>query len=148
LIFSFPIWIAIQAQAFCISANEAKLREGPNSKAKVTWTVGKYTPLLTVKRQGSWVQVEDMDGEVHWVSAASGSEKLSCLSIKSPVAKLRTGASAQSPLADLRQVDRYTGFKKIDRVDDWFQAQAPWGTEYWIHESNVWRPLKVQNIGF
>ncbi len=148
LLSSLILLFTAELRAFCISANEAKLREGPSSKSKVTWTVGKYTPFVTLKRQGAWVQVEDMDGEVHWVSDSSGSEKLRCLSIKTPVAKLRTLANAQSALADIRQVDRYTGFKNIDRNEDWFQVQAPWGAEYWVHESNIWRPLKIQNIGF
>jgi SH3-like domain-containing protein len=139
---------AFKADAFCITAAEAKLREAPNPRAKVTWTVGKYTPLITLKWQGNWVQVEDMDGDTHWVHGSSGREKLQCVAIKSPVAKLRTSAAASAPLADLRQVDRYTGFKRVDRIEEWFQLEAPWGAEYWVHESNVWRPVKVQTIGF
>lgn len=136
------------AHALCITSNDAKLREGPSTKSKVTWEVSKYTPLITLKRQGRWIQVEDMDGEVHWVHSSSGSEKIRCLGIKTPIAKLRTSGSVQAPLADIRQVDRYTGFKRLDQIEDWHQVQAPWGTEYWVHESNIWKPAKVQNIGF
>lgn len=108
----------------------------------------KYTPFITLKWQGRWVKVQDMDGETHWVHSSNGSERLRCLAIKSPVAKLRVAGNAQAPLADIRQVDRYTGFRRLDQIDDWHQVKAPWGTEYWVHDSNVWKPLKVQNIGF
>lgn len=141
-------WPSLKSWAFCITATEAKLREAPNGKAKVTWIVGKYTPLITLKWNGNWVQVEDMDGQVHWVHSSNGRDKLQCVAVKSPIAKLRTAANANAALGDIRQVDRYTGFKRLDRVDDWYQVEAPWGAEYWIHESNVWRPVKVQTIGF
>ena len=144
-------WImlfTVSAGAVCVSSYEAKLRAGPGPQHKSTWTVSKYTPLIAHSRKGGWVEVEDQDGVKHWVYGQNVTDRFSCLSIRTRTAKLREKPSNSSPLADIRQVDRYTPFKRLDRVDEWYQVEAPWGGEYWVHESTIWRPLTVSRISY
>lgn len=148
LIATIAFTSALTAHAVCVSTYEANLREGPGPKFKISWTVPKYTPLVALKKQGGWIEVEDQDGQKHWLYAQNATDKYSCLSVKVPVAKLREQASGKSGLADVRQVDKYTAFKRIDRIEEWYQVEASWGGQYWIHESNIWRPMKVTNISY
>lgn len=138
--------LVLPAQAVCVSVYEANLREGPGPQFKVTWTVSKYTPLIAVSTRRGWVEVEDQDGVKHWVYSQNVTDRFNCLSIRSNTARLREQPSSKAPLAAIRQVDKYTPFKRLDRIDEWYQVEAPWGAEYWVHESNVWRPLKVSTI--
>lgn len=140
--------VSFSAHAICVSTYEANLREGPGPKFKISWTVSKYTPLIALRKQGAWIEVEDQDGQKHWLYSQNATDKYSCLSIKAPVAKLREQGSAKAGLSDIRQVDKYTAFKRLDRVEEWYQVEAPWGGEYWVHESNIWRPLKVTSINY
>ncbi|MCB0421826.1 MAG: hypothetical protein KDD61_12575, partial [Bdellovibrionales bacterium] len=55
------------AGALCVKENVANLRKGPGTKYSKTWTVGKYTPLEEVQRQGVWIKVLDVDEEEHWI---------------------------------------------------------------------------------
>lgn len=137
-----------KANALCVVSAKASLRSGPGAKFPVTWTVGKYMPLAEVKSSGGWIQVEDIDGETHWISAANVSRKMVCLAVKTPVAKLHSGPGIQAELADIRQVDRYTPFKRVDLQDEWSQVEASWGETYWLHESATWRPSRVKKFNF
>ena len=143
----FFLWV-FQAAALCVSTYEANLREGPGPNFKITWTVSKYTPLIALNSKRGWIEVEDQDGAKHWVFSKNVTDRYNCLSIKTNTARLREQPSNNSPLADIRQVDKFTPFKRLDRIEEWYQVEAPWGREYWIHESTVWRPLKVQTISY
>jgi SH3-like domain-containing protein len=144
----FILAFSSSVHALCVSTYEANLREGPGPKFKITWTVSKYTPLIALSSKGGWIEVEDQDGQKHWLYGQNATDRYSCLSIRYSTAKLRTQPSDKAPLADIRQVDRYTPFKRLDRIEEWYQVEAPWGGEYWVHESTIWRPLKVQKISY
>jgi SH3-like domain-containing protein len=136
------------AHALCVTTTSTNLRSGPGSKNAITWKVPKYTPLIELKKLGSWYEVEDMDGQNHWVYAPNVSRKMVCVSVKVPTAKVRKGPGSQAELADIRQVDRYTPFKRLDVQEEWVEVEASWGETYWIHESTVWRPVKVSRVNF
>ena len=134
------------AQAICVSSSTANLRAGPSSKSKITWTVAKYTPLIELSRRGGWVEVQDMDGQKHWVHGSALSNKFICVSVRVPVARVRTSPNGE--VADIRQLDRYTPLKRIDINGEWYEVESGWGPTYWIHESTVWRPVRVSNVNF
>ncbi len=136
------------AFALCVVNHGVSLRAGAGSKFPVSWVVPKFMPLIEVQRVGDWYQVEDQDGELHWVSKKNVTSKMVCVSVKVSRVKLRTAANPQSPLAALRQVDRYTPFKRLDVDGEWYQVEASWGETYWVHESAMWRPVRVSKVNF
>jgi SH3-like domain-containing protein len=138
-----------KAFAFCVNTQKANLRKGPGPKYPISWVVPKFTPLLEVNRKGSWIEVQDQDGEKHWVYSQNVTKNISCLSIRVASANLRTGPGAAHPLADIKKVDRYTPFKRIDVADNgWYQVEAPWGGRYWLSGGLVWRPLKIRGLSY
>jgi SH3-like domain-containing protein len=134
--------------ALCVTTSSTNLRAGPGPKHPITWKVGKYTPLVEIRKSGNWYEVEDMDGEKHWVYAPNTSRKMVCVAVKVTTARIRKGPGAQAELAELRQVDRYTPFKRLDVQEEWAEVEAPWGETYWMHESTLWRPVKVARVNF
>lgn len=148
LIAIFLMLVSPVAHALCVTSASTNLRAGPGANHPITWKVAKYTPLVEIKKTGSWYEVEDQDGQTHWVYAPNVTRKMVCVSVKVPSAKIRKGAGAQAELADLRQVDRYTAFKRLDVQDEWAEVEASWGEVYWVHESNLWRPVKVARVKF
>ena len=149
-IFLTLIFSVSEASAVCVISSTANLRSGPGPNHPISWVVPKYMPLIEVKRVGNWYLVEDLDGEQHYVykSNVSASSKLKCVAVKVPTAKLRKGPGESSELADIRQVDRYTPFKRVDAVEAWYEVISSWGESYWIHESNVWRPVVTKKVQF
>lgn len=89
-----------------------------------------------------------MDGDRHWIYGENVTRNMVCVAIKVPTAKLRDGPGVDGQLSELRQVDRYTPFKRLDLSGDWAQVEASWGEIYWVHTSNLWRPVRVSQVGF
>lgn len=136
------------AHALCVTTPTTNLRAGPGPKHPITWVAPKYTPLVELKRSGGWIQVEDMSGEQQWVYGTNVTSKMVCVSVKTNTAKLRKAPGSKSELADIRQVDKFTPFKRIDMNEEWYEVEATWGETYWIHESTVWRPVKMAKVNF
>jgi len=134
--------------SLCVTADGVSLHTGPGNKYPVSWKVSKYTPLAEIKGSGGWIEVEDMDGEHHWIYGSHVTRRLVCVSVRTNTAKLRKAAGPQAELADIKQVDRYTSFKRVDSQDEWYEVEASWGETYWINESMVWRPLKISKLSF
>ncbi len=65
----FFYFVTSTAQGLCVKVLEANLRSSPDPNSPITWTVGKFTPLVRLEKKGSWYKVEDQDGDQHWVSA-------------------------------------------------------------------------------
>lgn len=137
------------AFGLCVTSSKANLRSGPSSKNKITWVAPKFTPLLKLKKKGSWYHVRDQDGEKHWVYGSNVTSRITCVAVKVASANLRVGPSSGNKLADIMRVDRYTPFKRIDIADNgWYQVQAPWGGKYWISDNLVWRPVKISRVSY
>lgn len=134
--------------ALCVKNSEVRLHDSPHAQSPVTWTVGKYTPLIKLEKKGLWYRVEDQDGETHWVHSQFVTSQFQCLSIKSKNAKIRMGPGSQYPLAFYGNADKYSSFKRLNRQDNWHQVEDDWGKSFWIHDSIAWRPVSVNAIGF
>jgi len=140
------------ANSLCVSSYQAELRSEPGRKSKVTWVVGRYTPLVGIERKGRWWKVQDIDGQTHWVSSKSVTSKFRCVAVRSQVTTLRTGPSANTNPAKLRTVDKYTSFKRVDSGDEdtegWYRVEDETGARFWVSSKNVWRPVTISQIGF
>lgn len=137
-----PTW------AECVRIDGAKLRKGPSAKESVTWVVPRHTPLVVQDTKGGWSQVVDMDGERHWMTSSNLTTAYQCLMVKSRWAKLRKGPGQQHPVSEISQVDRYTAFQRFEMEEGWYKVTAPDGKTAWIHDSAVWRPVKVMSVDF
>jgi SH3-like domain-containing protein len=136
------------ARALCVTAPIAKLRAGPSVDHRVTWTVGQYMPLREIGKKGSWYQVQDMDGEKHWIHRESVSTKIQCVAVKAKVATLRKGPGRKFPASEIPTVDKYTPFLKIQREGDWLQVQDEYRETYWVADNQVWWPVTRMAIKF
>jgi SH3-like domain-containing protein len=51
-----------------ITKNDAcNIRSGPGTSNKIIFTVEKGIPFKVLKRKGSWIQIEDADGDKGWI---------------------------------------------------------------------------------
>ena len=66
----------------------------------------------------------------------------------SPVATLRREPSSTAQTLDLKTVDRYTPLKKLEVQGEWIHVEDETGRQAWVHESNVWKPMKIQSMDF
>ncbi len=105
-------------------------------------------PFMRFERKNSWVRVEDLEGESHWALARNLSDATSCVVVRAQIATLRKAPSTSAPTTDIRTVDKYTPFKKLELDGDWIKVEDEAGHQAWVHQSNLWRPLKLQSVVF
>ena len=134
------------AQAICVSAHKAEVREGPGKQFPVKKSVTRFTPLNQVASKPGWKQVKDLDGSKFWISSQSVSSDLSCAVIKTRRASLRTEPYASA--AKLAPAKKYAAFKKVDREGEWVQLEDQKHERFWVHESNIWYPVTRMKLSF
>ncbi len=136
------------AHGLCVSSPSANLRAGASSKSKVTWRVGQYMPLREKSKKGGWYQVEDLEGQTHWVHRSVVTSDIDCLVVKAANANLRTGPGTEFSEAEFAVADRYMPYQKLERDGAWLKIRDDYGGVYWVHEKLIWEPLNYSNIEF
>ena len=124
------------------------LRKGPGPQFPVSWKVARFMPFMKLESKNGWVKVQDLEGEFHWALARDLSTALKCVVVKSSIAILRREPSSTAPAADLKSIDRYTPLKKLEAQGEWLHVEDESGRQSWIHESNVWKPVKISEVNF
>jgi SH3-like domain-containing protein len=147
-IFIFSLLLPFSAKSLCVVNDKVKLRAGPNDKSKVSWIVGQHMPLVEVEKKGAWYQVQDFEGEKHWVHARHVSGKGSCVVVKVKTANLRIGPGSNFAQTDLGSVRKYSTFRKIGRDEEWLKVQDIYGQVHWAHENTVWEPRNYTRVKF
>lgn len=122
------------------------LRKTPNGP--VSWHVAKYMPFLRYESKGPWVKVLDLESETHWAQAKDLTNSFRCVVVKTQAAALRETASPNGPLSDLKSLDKYTPLKRLEGGGEWVHVEDETGRQAWIHETNVWKPAKIQAVTF
>jgi SH3-like domain-containing protein len=148
IIFALIIVFKVSADAACINQDRVKFHTKPDGKAKVSWVVGANMPVVEVNKKGAWYQVQDFEGEKHWVHARHMTWKGSCVVVKSQIANLRTGPGQKFPPSELVSAKKYAVFKKVGRDDDWLKLQDSYGQVHWAHENNFWEPRDYSRVHF
>lgn len=142
--FFLPSW----AWCVCVSSSGVELKSKPSAKAKSSWTVGRYTPLLQLDRKKEWVHVVDVDGTKHWIHARYLTSKVNCVMVRASTAKLRSGPGMKYPQTDLAFVKKYAVFKKLERDEEWLKLQDEYGHIHWAHENTLWEPRVRSKVSF
>lgn len=140
------VFAAVSSGDPTCTKGQATLRKSPNGPT--AYKVAKYTPFLRQEIKGGWARVTDSEGESNWISPRELSTQLHCVIVKAQVATLRTQPSTSAPTADLKTVDRYTPFKRLESQGEWMHIEDEAGHQAWIHESTVWKPVKIQSVSF
>jgi len=73
---------------------------------------------------------------------------MKCIVVKTNVATLRTEPSTTAPASEIKTVDRYTPMKRLESQGEWMHVEDESGHQGWIHETNVWKPAKIQTVDF
>lgn len=144
LVFSFPSY----SNALCVTVDQANLRAEPSADAQLTWTVGKYMPLVMVKQKGAWYQVKDFEGKKMWIFNKLVSSKIDCAVVSVDKTTLREGPGTNFGKTPLGLAHKYMPFKKLDRDGAWLKLQDDFGYRHWVYEKNLWEPLAYAQITY
>lgn len=126
------------ASALCVGVSEANLRQGPGVQHEKSWEVFKYMPLKQIGKQGKWYQVEDVDGDVHWVYSRLMTNAMHCAVVKVDKANVRSGPGTRYAKSPLSPVEKYYSFKIIETKGSWVKVQDEVFNDGWVAKSLLW----------
>ena len=126
------------ASALCVKTSEANLRSGPGTGHEKTWAVFKYMPFKNIKKKGSWYQVKDFEGDMHWIYQKLVTDKFNCAVVKVEKANARTGPGTKYKKSSLSPAAKYDAFKVLKRKGKWVKVLDEFGETGWIFRKLLW----------
>lgn len=137
------------AQAYCVNKAGVRLRKTASIKAPVSWKVPRFMPLQgTGKRQSGWLEVKDVDNQVHWVQSNEVSSKPTCVVVRVNMSRLRQGPGKTFQASPLGLADRYMAFQDLGGEEGWTQVEDEDGEKAWISIDHIWKPLRRTRMSF
>ena len=130
-----PAPAPVQGQQLCVNAARANLRAGPGPKFRVTWEVNRHMPLLQVAKEGEWIKVRDVDGDLHWISDKLTTGKRDCVTVKADKANIRKAPNGKAET--WFTVEKYTSFRRVGQKDNWVKIEYE-GETMWVAQALVW----------
>ena len=126
------------AEALCVKDKKANLRSGPGKQKEKLWTVLKYMPFKQVGRKGSWLRVQDLDGDIYWIYRTITTKSYMCAVIKNNKTNLREGPGTKFPQVKWSPIDKYFSMKVLKIKKPWVHVEDSVGDKAWVHRSLVW----------
>ena len=126
------------AYALCVTVPEANLRQGPDTHYEISWQVPRYMPFKQIGKQGKWYQVEDVDGDTHWIYSPLVSRSMRCAVVKVDSANVRTGPGTQHDKSEFSPVEKYYTFQVIGPKGAWVNVQDEYFDNAWVAKPLLW----------
>ncbi len=123
------------AERWTVAVEVANVRSGPGTTFDILWKVGKYHPLETVAKSGSWYQFRDFEDDQGWIHK-SLIKKIPAIITNQEQCNIRSGPGTNYKI--LFEVDKGIPFKVDQRKGNWLYIQHADGDQGWIHKSLVW----------
>lgn len=141
---------AIAALALCLTAwapswaqelvsvrnATVNLRAGPDTSSEILWKLSRGYPLQVLERQGSWLKVQDFEGDQGWIARSVTSTRPHHI-VKVQSANLRAGPGTRHRLVG--NVKYGDVLRTGRRQGEWVQVDHPQRRgKAWIASDLVW----------
>ncbi len=102
----------------------------------------------TGKRQAGWIEVRDVDQQVHWVHESDITGQWTCAVVRIKSSRLRLGPGKHFQPSPLGLSDKYSTFLDLGGEDGWAQVENEEGEKAWIDLDHVWKPTRKTRLSF
>ena len=123
------------AERLTVAVDVANIRSGPDTKFDILWKVGKYHPLNTIERSGSWYHFRDFEGDKGWIHKSLINKTPAIITIQEKC-NIRSGPGTGFKI--LFAVEKGVPFKVIKLKGNWIHIRHADGDQGWIHKALVW----------
>lgn len=76
------------AKRLAVSVDKANMRSGPGTNHEILWSAGKYYPVDTLEKSGSWYKISDFEGDEAWIHG-SLLKKIPAVIVKAPLVNVQ-----------------------------------------------------------
>ncbi|MCG6929873.1 MAG: SH3 domain-containing protein [Desulfofustis sp.] len=138
------IIIALSVSAFAkmvsVAGDNVNLRSGPGTKYSIKWKYGSGFPLKVLEEQGSWLKVEDFEGDTGWLyknlTSTDGHMIVKVNKNQNQKINIRSGPGTTYKIVG----KAYYGvvFKTIKQQNGWAHVKHDSGLEGWVERSLLW----------
>lgn len=136
--------LAVSSAAFAkmvsVVGDNVNLRSGPGTKYSIKWKYGSGFPLKVLKEQGSWVKVEDFEGDTGWLykklTSPTGYMIVKVHKNQNTKVNIRSGPGTKYKVVG----KAYYGvvLKTIKQQNGWAHVKHDSGLEGWVKRSLLW----------
>ena len=126
---------AALAERLSVASSIANIRSGPGTKYDILWKIGKYHPVLVLKKSGKWYHFRDFEGDKGWIHKSLVRNTPSVITNKENC-NVRSGPGTKFKI--LFATEKGIPFKILKRKGNWIHVQHADGDKGWIHKSLVW----------
>lgn len=95
-------------------------------------------PFQKLKQKGSWIQVRDVDGDMHWLHTKLTTSNFKCAVVKAKQANLRTKPTTRAAKVPWGPAKKYYTYKILETKGDWLHVLDAANSKAWIHRKLVW----------
>ena len=128
---------AVSAAEFrALGERPAVLYDAPSVKADRLFIASRYYPFEVLVKLDQWTKVRDANGEVAWIENKALGDRQT-VSVAVPLADVRAGPSAQSPLV-------FEAYKQVllevlePPAEGWVKVRHRDGQQGFIRATHVW----------
>ncbi len=128
------------ARMVSVSGEDVNLRSGPGTSYSVKWKYGSGLPLKVLKKQGTWIKVEDFEKDTGWLHqdlvSNTGHMIVKVNKDKNKKVNIRSG-----PGTNYKVVGKaYYGvvFKTLKQQKGWAQVKHESGVTGWVKRTLLW----------
>ncbi len=126
---------AMAQEMVSVKVNSLNMRAGPSTRTGVLWELKRGYPLKVIKKQRSWLQVRDFEGDTGWV-ARSLTGRTPYHIVKSRVANIRKGPGTRNSIVGSAEYGDLLRTREKRR--DWVRVQTAEGKSGWIARRLLW----------
>lgn len=126
---------AMALEMVSVKVNSLNMRSGPSTSTGVLWELKRGYPLEVLKKQRSWLQVRDFEGDTGWV-ARRLTGRTAYHIVKSRVANIRKGPGTRNSVigkAEYGDLLRTRG-----KRSGWVQVETADGKTGWVARRLLW----------
>lgn len=127
---------AWSAEYRSVKREGTNVRSGPGTDRDVLFELPAGYPLKVLKRDGSWLNVEDFEGDQGWIMESVTNANATVI-LKAANANLRSGPSTKDSVVGTAK--KGTILTKLNQKGEWIKISHPGlGEAAWVSQSLVW----------
>ncbi len=140
LSFLFLLPLTAIADMVSIKRDNVNMRSGPGTNYSVLWQLGSGFPLRVLERRGSWLRVQDFEGDIGWASRVIVNRTPHMVvrvhKNRNKRINIRSGPGTNHRIV----AKAYYGvvFRTLRQERGWVQVQHEKGVTGWIKRTLLW----------
>ena len=126
--------LAQAADYVSVAKDGVNLRSGPGTQNEALFQVPAGYPLLVLERKGTWIKVQDYEGDKGWIQQSLVSNTPSVI-VRVREAKIRSGPNASA--TEVGKAAKDVILNKTGAQGVWVKVSHPSLTG-WVHKDLLW----------